>query len=363
MPTEISDWNDLDAVRNDLSGDYILVNDLNSGTAGYAGIGDDWDPIQDFDGEFDGDGYAIADLQIFGDGNNIALFGTVDSSGSVKNLAVIDAFVENVNDFGSTTAIMIGDLDGELNNCFVTGEVDSVEDRVGGMVGSIGDGVAEFCFSDVNVKAEGEDTGGFVGILNGDVFNCACTGTVEGTVQVGGFVGEHSGDLERCYSFASVSGDEDVGGLVGWSSSSRIFDCYTAADGVIGNTNVGGFTGRGDLRDVLRCFWDTESTNQSDASGSDTIDNDEITGLTTDQMTGSEVLENMTDKYDFDNEWSAVINGENADGDGYPIRRAMDIDRQGDIQNINITEFYDAPPFRIWRDVETGDVIKDLSVS
>ena len=32
MPTEISDWNDLDNVRNDLTGDYVLVNDLDSAT-------------------------------------------------------------------------------------------------------------------------------------------------------------------------------------------------------------------------------------------------------------------------------------------------------------------------------------------
>ena len=45
MAVEISDWNDLDNVRNDLSGDYVLVNDLDSETDGYAGIGDDFEPI------------------------------------------------------------------------------------------------------------------------------------------------------------------------------------------------------------------------------------------------------------------------------------------------------------------------------
>ena len=54
MAVEISDWNDLDNVRNDLTSDYILVNDLDSGTAGYAGIGDDWNPIGEraVDGDF-----------------------------------------------------------------------------------------------------------------------------------------------------------------------------------------------------------------------------------------------------------------------------------------------------------------------
>jgi len=58
MVVKIFDWNDLDAVRNDLTGDYQLVNDLDSSTDGYAGIGDDFDRIGDennrFTGTFDG---------------------------------------------------------------------------------------------------------------------------------------------------------------------------------------------------------------------------------------------------------------------------------------------------------------------
>ena len=68
MPVEISDWNDLDNVRNDLTGEYVLVNDLDSGTNGYAGIGDSFDPIGElsngFSGDFDGNGNTISDLKI-----------------------------------------------------------------------------------------------------------------------------------------------------------------------------------------------------------------------------------------------------------------------------------------------------------
>jgi hypothetical protein len=34
-PIEIRDWYDLHAIRNDLRGSYILMNDLDSATAGY----------------------------------------------------------------------------------------------------------------------------------------------------------------------------------------------------------------------------------------------------------------------------------------------------------------------------------------
>ncbi len=37
-PVEISDWTDLDDIRNDTDADYLLVNDLNKSTAGYNAV-------------------------------------------------------------------------------------------------------------------------------------------------------------------------------------------------------------------------------------------------------------------------------------------------------------------------------------
>ena len=66
---EIWDWYDLHAIRNDLGGDYILMNDLDSTTAGYtelasetANDGKGWEPIgtpdensdEQFTGSFNG---------------------------------------------------------------------------------------------------------------------------------------------------------------------------------------------------------------------------------------------------------------------------------------------------------------------
>ena len=56
--TEISDWNDLDEIRDDLSGEYELINDLDEDTDGYDDLvdaEDGWDPIDNFEGTFDGD--------------------------------------------------------------------------------------------------------------------------------------------------------------------------------------------------------------------------------------------------------------------------------------------------------------------
>ena len=93
MAVEVADWNDLDNVRNDLAGDYVLVNDLDSETDGYGGIGDDFEPLgvasfegDAFTGTFDGGGFAIEDLIIDVDPaeRGTGLFGGTDNAGVVS---------------------------------------------------------------------------------------------------------------------------------------------------------------------------------------------------------------------------------------------------------------------------------------
>lgn len=88
---------DLDSIRNDLTGDHVLMNDLDfNGNDSYSDptnkisytTGEGWDPIgvdvsgSEFSGTFDGNGYTISNLYI----NNttdeyVGLFGyTVASS-------------------------------------------------------------------------------------------------------------------------------------------------------------------------------------------------------------------------------------------------------------------------------------------
>ncbi|HEY4711374.1 MAG TPA: hypothetical protein VIH69_01640, partial [Dehalococcoidia bacterium] len=92
-PSEIRDWHDLNAVRDNLRGNHILMNDLDSTTAGYtelasptANQGKGWQPIgtEDdlFTGAFDGQGYEIRDLfSNHPDEMYVGLFGVVGEGG------------------------------------------------------------------------------------------------------------------------------------------------------------------------------------------------------------------------------------------------------------------------------------------
>jgi len=176
----IRTWYDLNAVRNNLGGTYLLMNDLDSNTAGYeelasetANGGKGWEPIgtrsAPFTGSFNGQEYEIRDLFInlpeeelvpFGGNECVGLFGVVDVGGRIEDIGVV--------------------------NADVTGSV-----SVGGLVGEI---------------------------EHGTVSNSYSTGSVAGYNSVGGLVGRsYDGTVSDSYSTGSVTGDENVGGLVGWS--------------------------------------------------------------------------------------------------------------------------------------------------
>ena len=204
---EIRTWYDLDAVRDNLSGNYTLMNDLDSTTSGYeelasstANQGAGWEPIswqpieswdtEGFNGTFDGQGYEIRDLFINRpDQDLIGLFcGVV---GYIKDLGVVNAYVVGAIGTGGLAA---GNA-GTITNSYVTGTV-AGNWSVGGLVSSNGnDGTVSYCY-----------------------FN----GSVTGNVYVGCLLGFNSyAVVSNSYSTSSATG-------VGVVASSR---CYVPIHG------------------------------------------------------------------------------------------------------------------------------------
>jgi hypothetical protein len=135
---QIWDWYDLDAVRNNLAGNHILMNDLDSTTPGYqelasptANGGKGWQSIGTFTGSFDGQGYEIRDLFINRpDEPDVGLFGLVDDGGIIKNVILVTATVTGEESMGD----LVGYNVGTVSNCYSTGSVTG-DGYVGGLVG------------------------------------------------------------------------------------------------------------------------------------------------------------------------------------------------------------------------------------
>ena len=192
---EIRDWYDLDYIKNNLYASYLLMNDLDSTTAGYTELasptangGQGWQPIgmteASFRGIFNGQGHEIRDLFINRpDQEGVGLFDELGITGRIMSIGVVKA---NVTGFSLV--------------------------------------------------------GGLVGINWGNVTGCYVTGSVSGTGTsgVGGLVGENIFNVNNCYSTAIVSGSEEVGGLVGrnyeGTVSNSFWDIQTSGQ----TTSVGG---------------------------------------------------------------------------------------------------------------------------
>ena len=126
--THISDETGLRAISNDLTGSYILDNDITL-------TGGDWIPVGTsttaFTGTFDGNGKVVKNLTINQPGSNmIGMFGYAVGA-TIKNLGLENASVIGQNDAGGIVGRMGGST---VNKCYYYGYVEG-NDHVGAIVG------------------------------------------------------------------------------------------------------------------------------------------------------------------------------------------------------------------------------------
>lgn len=223
-PYLIEDAADLNAVRNNLTASYKLINDIDLNISPY-NEGEGWTPIgngtNNFTGVFDGNGYIVKNLFINSLINYVGFFGLINNA-IIKNIRL-----ENVN---INAAGILGGLVGYAQN-------------------------------------------------SSSISNSSSTGVIIGNGnKIGGLVGSTYSNviISNSYSMCSTTGGSSIGGLVGYNSySSSIFNSYST--GIVNGTNkVGGLIGENYNSTVTNSYWDEETSGQSVSAGG--------TGLTTAQM-------------------------------------------------------------------------------
>ena len=175
--THISDETGLRAISNDLTGSYILDNDITL-------TGGDWIPVGTsttaFTGTFDGNGKVVKNLTINQPGSNmIGMFGYAVGA-TIKNLGLENASVIGQNDAGGIVGRMGGST---VNKCYYYGYVEG-NDHVGAIVGGTQvDGSLQstisnnYAYAVVNTRAS--QVGGILGTqVNTDVVYCYFAGQV-----------------------------------------------------------------------------------------------------------------------------------------------------------------------------------------
>jgi hypothetical protein len=269
-PIGIRDWYDLNAIRDNLGGSYLLMNDLDSTTPGYrelaspsANGGRGWEPIGSvlilihghttFEGTFDGQGYEIHDLFINQPMDGVGLFAVVGGGGRIKDIGVVNATVTGWGLVGLFALVEVG---GRIENISVVNATVTGDYYVGGLAGRNLYGTVSNSYATGRVNGN-SSVGGLVGQNDrGTVSNSYATGTVVGSGWwVGGLLGTNGGTVSNSYSTGNVTGDDFVGGLVGLD----LCDMLSSYAGTVNNS-----------------FWDTETSGQATSAGG--------TGKTTAEM-------------------------------------------------------------------------------
>ena len=174
-----------------------------------------------YKGHFDGNGHTINGINLASNtlGTSVGLFGAIENA-EIKNLGVINANIEGVNNVGVLAGTAIS---GKIDRCFVTGTVKGKSICVGGLAGeNIGATITD-CYAGVTVE-NGDDyaTGGLVGKNRGTIKNVYATGAIKGKDYVGGISGANYGRISNSVAMnVSVEGDHTFTARFGGNNNSE----------------------------------------------------------------------------------------------------------------------------------------------
>ncbi|WP_275881694.1 PGF-CTERM sorting domain-containing protein [Halorhabdus sp. BNX81] len=258
-------------MEEDLEANYVLGSDIAANSTEKWNSGKGFDPIgsdlnEPFQGSFNGNGHIINELTIMRmSENHIGLFGVING-GSIRSV-----HLKNVDIQGDIlTAGLVGHLrNGKINSSIVTGEIRGSR-GTGGIVGDLYQSNLHGSSTYGRVTGD-EDVGGVVGYVGtgGVVTSSVSHSNIESTdISAGGLIGmlgKSSKNVQRSYATGTVQGGEDIGGLVGRVNEFR-------------------------SPKISSSYWDTEQSGIEEGIGAGP---GSVTGLTTEQMTGSAAKEHM----------------------------------------------------------------------
>ncbi len=226
---------------------YELMNDLDLDTDGdgtvdsgdaYWNDGAGWQPIGDlsagFAAMFEGNGRSINNLFIDRSAaTNVGLFGAAVKGSEIRNVALAGLCVTGEQYVGGLAGRLV---ESTVSGASATGAVAGSQGRIGGLVGQGYNSIIEDSRSSANVTAMGTDNSRAVGGLVGEL---QLIGEEDGVKSV----------VRRSYATGRVSSNlQRVGGLVGnlykRSTPKALVVASYATGAVSGGNDVGGLIGR-----------------------------------------------------------------------------------------------------------------------
>ena len=260
---------DLYNIRDNLSANYILMNDIDLTEATASGgdwdfDGRGWNPIgsdnvyagNEFTGEFDGNGHSINGMRISissssmpsGYSNSLYAGLFAKSAGYVHDLNMenVDIYIyDNLSSTAWYAGAVCGNNGGEISNCSSSGRISVpyFDDYIGGITGYNKGNITE-CFNIAEV-VEGKRAGGITGYNSnsGSVMNCYNAGIIHSNSDssyhnesAGGITGYNAGAIENCYNSGLIKGSRDKYAIA-YNYNGSIVNSYYLVNSGTGATN------------------------------------------------------------------------------------------------------------------------------
>lgn len=311
----LSTPDDLDKVRYDMTGDYVLANDIDMTGRNFVPFGIvNNTTAGKFTGTFDGKGHTIKGLKYdVSDKGEVGLFSQTDNA-TIKNLIIEGAYFKGNANVGGIVGRMYRTT---ITDCAVLNSYIEGRDHVGAIAGEIAQtevdgnwvgGTITNCFSDARIKTREYQAGGMLGtILCGTVEKNLFTGTVEG----------REGD--NANGMVSLIDDEKAPSLIQYNVVAAAH-IYGKIGRVVSNNRLGNGKGKATKNYVSANTWvgtKTDNatmaryTNPNDYNGADIP----VTELRTKQFY-TNIL-----GWDFNDHWTFLPG---AEGKMYPVLKIME---------------------------------------
>ncbi len=206
--TIITTADELQAMQYDLSGKYILMNDID--LSGY-----EWTPVGNndmgpFKGVFNGNGKVVKNLSINRPSETMQGFFGNASNAIIKNVGLENV---DISSNGYSAGLLAGTDDetnystASITNCYVTGKLKG-RVYVSGLASKLR-GTVEACYTNVSISVSSGSNGGLIGkFKGGSIKNSYSEGNMYGmhSGMSGGFIGKiNNAVVENCYSSVTSS--------------------------------------------------------------------------------------------------------------------------------------------------------------
>ena len=216
-----------------------------------------WTPINNFKGTFDGKEHTISNLFIQANAESQGLFGTLVNA-TVKNLIIDRSTIQGTYEVGAivgisrnstfenihtTSSVTVTTTSSNLYGCYV-----------GGLIGNSNGTAVSKSSNSATVTGSKYFVGGIVGSLDGTINECYNAGAIKlnGNFDtVGGIIGTNwLATITNCYNVGSVSGYQYVGGIVGRTHPDSV--AYLT---IANSYNIGLVTGNKEISEMIGKFY------------------------------------------------------------------------------------------------------------